>query len=76
MLEKGIIMCAWCRAVRTSHGFIDIDPDHMEWIKMQPNISILYTTCDQCRIRLLAGNTVIYETHVFEENEERRCNYD
>jgi hypothetical protein len=75
MLEKGVIMCAWCKAVQNSYGFVDINPDHIEWLKTQPNISILYTTCDQCRIRLFAENTVIYETHMFNGSEERRCDY-
>ena len=73
MFDKGIIMCAWCKAIKTPHGFIEVPFEHLGLLD---GMSILYETCEQCRVRLLAGNTVIYEPHVVDVPEERRCNYD
>ena len=75
MFKRSITMCAWCKSIKTTHGFIDMDLEHIEWLKSQPDISILYATCEQCHIRLVAKNTIIYEPYIFNVPEERRCDY-
>lgn len=63
MYEQGVVMCALCSAIETSHGFIDLDLKQTEWLNSHPNMPILYDVCPQCQTRLQTGRLVVHQTH-------------